>query len=136
MDNIQDFIYNGVNYGDLVKGTLKGQTFYISKWSVENKLKTDNVITVTEEQPVELNTELHVQIDVGRGEVLVHLVDSLDALVTAKVLSKELNKVVKVYSNAAHLAVFENGELQGPIKTLDDFYTNITDEKRQLTRLV
>lgn len=129
------FIYKGINYGDLVKGTLKGHTFYISKWDVENKLKTD-VIVLTEEHPVEINTELHVQIDVGRGEVLVHVVDSLDALAIAKVLSEELNKSVKVYSNAAYLAVFVSGELQGPIKTLDDFYTNITDEVRKLTRLI
>ncbi|AGB07157.1 hypothetical protein [Vibrio phage VP4B] len=132
---MENFIYKDVNYMDLVKATFGKHSFYISKWDVETKLPNSG-IQLTEERPVEFNTELHIELNITMySSVTIHITDSLQALEIAKELSSELNKEVVIYSHARYLARFLKGEQVGELRTLDDFYTNITDEERALTRL-
>lgn len=132
---MENFIYNDINYMDLVKATVGEHTIYISKWDVEKKIKND-VIQLTEERPTEFNTELHIEINLTiYSSVFVHVSDSLQALEIAKELSSKLGKEVTIYSHARHLARFLKGEQVGQVKTLDDFYTNVTEEQRALSRL-
>lgn len=132
---MENFIYDGVNYMDMVKATFGEHVFYVSKWDVDTKGLGD-VIQLTEERPVEFNTELHIEIKAtAYTPVSVYVTDSLQALEIAKGLSSELGKEVGIYSHARYLAWFNDGEQVGELRTLDDFYTNITDEERALTRL-
>lgn len=132
---MENFIYDGINYMDVVKATFGEHTFYVSKWEVETK-QLGEVIQLTEERPVEFNTELHIEIRATvYTTVSIYVTDSLQALEIAKELSSELDKEVGIYSHARYLAWFDKGEQVGELRTLDDFYTNITDEERALTRL-
>lgn len=132
---MESLIYKGINYLDLVKATFGKHTIFVSKWDVETK-RLGHVIQLTDERPVEFNTELLIELNLTiYTSMLIYVTDSLQALGIAKDLSSELDKEVTIYSHARHLARFLKGEQVGQIRTLDDFYTNITNEERAMTRL-
>lgn len=134
---MENFIYNDVNYGDLVKVTVKGLECYASLGNVTRRHQHDEIV-VSEERPTKFNEILSVHVRASRCIwTTFYVKDSLEALPLAKALAELLGKETAVYAYARYLAYLKpNGELMKELKTLDDFYTEITDEERELTRLV
>lgn len=134
---MENFIYNGVNYQDLVKVTVKGLECYASLSDITYRHPHPDIV-VSEERPTEFNELLTVYVHNGhRSGTAFHVVDSMEAMPLAKMLAECLDREVSISSFARNLAIFKpGGELMKELKTLDDFYTEITDEERELTRLV
>lgn len=70
----------------------------------------------------------------GQGEAVVHARHKYDVLKIARSLSKD-QKVTTVVIHSRVIARFEDGELIGDVRTLDEFYNNLSEEEVNETDL-
>lgn len=123
---MKNIIIDNVNYGDLVK---VGNA-YIDRFNAE-KLNLDFSEATDAHQII---TEVYLDCDLGRYSASVYLLKKEDFIEAAKSFSL-LDKVerVAIQSEARNLVVFKDGNQVGEVKTLDHFYTNISEELLELT---
>ena len=123
---MKEVIIDNVNYGDLVKvGDAYVRHFYAEKLKLE--------YTVPEDAH-QIITDVHLDLDLGRYRVSVFFLKKEDFIDTAKAFSK-LDGVerVAIQSHARNLAVFEDGIQIGDTRTLDEYYTDVSEEMLELT---
>lgn len=123
---MKDVIIDNINYGDLVKvGNAYLHRFYAEKLNLDFSEAPD---------AHQIITDVYLDCDLGRVRVLVYLLKKEDFVEQAKLFSL-LDKVerVAIQSHVRNLVVFKDGEQVGEVKTLDQFYTNISAEMLELT---
>lgn len=123
---MNEIIIDNVNYGDLV--CVEGA--YLRRFYAE-KLKLEYTEAPDRHQII---TDVHLDCELGRGQVSVFLLKKEDFIEQAKTFSL-LNAVgrVAIQSHARNLVVFKDGVQIGDIRTLDEFYSNIPTEMLELT---
>lgn len=130
-----NFVINGINYGDLCKYVVDGQAVYVSKWHVINRKLTaifgePQAMSVSELE--DLNTSWSVELAVGNSDVSVYCLHGADMAKLCRDISTK-HGLVKVSSHARYLMCCQNGkELRR--NTLAEFYDNITEEDLEATR--
>ena len=122
MDNV---IRDGINYGQLVIIELDGVRFATDLFY--SKRLGLQVVAVDGEIP-QFNTELTVDVVFpNSGQKADHYVfDNADVRKVAIVLSLHTGNDVQVASSARILATYRGGQLVGEIRSLDSFYSGLT----------
>lgn len=124
---MKNVIINDVNYGELVKvaGTAFIDRFYAEMLGLEY---------VESAEAHSIITDVYLDCELGRRSISIFVLKKEDFLEAAKLFST-LASVgrVAIQSKARNLVVFQNGVQVGEVKTLDQFYTNISEEMLELT---
>ena len=122
-----DVIRNGINYGNLVINELDGVQFATDAFYAEML----DLLSIDTDVIPEFNLQLHISTiltTTGR-ESLHYVFNNADVRKVAVALSRHSGLTVRVYSHARILAVYKNGELEGDIRPLASFYSNLTQEQ-------
>ena len=130
-----DFIINGINYGDLCKYLVDGQVVYVAKWYVVNRGLAEifgepHPISTSELE--DLNTSWSAELAVGHSNVNIYCLHGADMAKLCRDISAK-HGLVKVSSEARYLMCCQDGKELWR-KTLDEFYNNITEEDLEATR--
>ena len=120
-------IRNGINYGNLVINELDGIRFATDAFYAEML----DLLSYDADVIPEFNLQLHICVILSSsGRQSSHYVfNNTDVRKLAAALSRHSGLTVRVESHARILAVYKNGELDGEIRSLDSFYSNLTQEQ-------
>jgi hypothetical protein len=127
-------ILNDINYGELKRYTVDGHVVYSDGWRLHNT-GLDGILGEATEpvysELTHLNTAWHVAIGPGNVSV-VYMSEGCDVAEICKLISSR-SGVANVIANSRVLMRCENGK-ERHRATLDDYYTEVTDEEREATR--
>lgn len=125
-------IRNDINYGEVDVAELAGIRFVVADWRLP--MLNLQAVEVSEIPEFSRHLELSVQLANGCNEVICHVLDHRDVRKLAAALSLHTGLTVFVRSLIpAILAVYKAGQLDGEIRRLDHFYTDLTAEQLEGT---
>ncbi len=124
---MKNIIRGGINYGELVVNELEGARFATESFYAAML----GLPVVDFEEIPEFNIHLHISTlsQPGHRETLHYVFDNADVRRICEALSKKTGLLVRVYSHARILASYRAGELLGDIRTLDSFYSGLSQEE-------
>lgn len=129
----QNIIRGDINYGLLVVAEIAGIRFVTEAHRAE-KLR---LTTLDDEDVPEFNTALCVetQFPNGLNTARHHVLDNRDVRWLGEALSKHTQMEVRVIAGARILARYKDGKLVGDIRQLDDFYSDLTADEINASRI-
>ena len=130
----QGIVINDVNYGELKQFTVDGHVIYTDSWRLTSRGYGHifgEFTTPNAEDLERLNTSWYASIGAGSvGSVYIPVGGDMEAVC---LLVSQRAGVSTVIANSRVLMRCENGE-EKYRATLDDYYTEVTDEEREATR--
>ncbi len=130
----QGIIINDVNYGELGQFTVDGHTIFTDSWRLTSRGYGHifgECTTPNAEDLERLNTVWYASIGAGSvGSVYIPVGGDMEAV--CQQISQRAG-VSSVIANSRVLLRCENG-VEKSRATLDDYYTDVTDEEREATQ--
>ena len=131
------YVQNGVNYGDLVECvTESGIEFYVDKFyldHIEVPLTVKDTVEVGTHVPLYSHLRVEYTID-DRKSVDIFAKSRTDVIKLAEALGARQHRVA-VTACGRTLVAFRRGSQVSNVRTLDEFFDNVTDEERAQTSL-
>lgn len=131
------YVQNGINYGDLVEcATESGIEFYVDKFyldHIEVPLTVKDTVVLGTHTPLYSHLRVEYTID-DRRSAEIYVKERTDAVKLAAVLGARQHRVA-VTASCRTLVAFRRGSQVSNVRTLDEFFDNITDEERAQTSL-
>lgn len=124
----------GVCYGNLVAVNVDGIIAYVDEWYLKYLPGLTKVGEYLESTPVYTSLPLEVAVSYeSHQKPNLYVTQRTDAIKLARALAKQFGWVA-IGGSARRLVTYVNG-LEGDIRTLDDFYLDVSDEERAATAL-
>ena len=131
------YVQNGINYGDLVECvTESGIEFYVDKFYLDNievPLTVKETVVLGTHTPLYSHLRVEYIID-DRRSADIYVKERTDAVKLAEALGARQHRVA-VTASGRTLVAFRRGSQVSNVRTLDEFFDNVTDEERALTNL-
>ena len=131
------YVQNGINYGDLVEcATESGIEFYVDKFYLDNievPLTVKETVVLGTHAPLYSHLRVEYVID-DRRSADIYVKERTDAVKLAAVLGSRGHRAV-VTASGRSLIAFKGDQQVSPLRTLDDFFDNVTVEERAQTNL-
>lgn len=129
-------IINNTNYGNLVKVNTSEIVFIVDEFYLQSLVNMETAAITAVDQS-EVYTDLAVNVEKSTFRtIFCYATNRKDAIRVAKELSISQGVDVTIIASARILARFNAGRQVGDLKTLDDFYTDVTPEERAATALL
>lgn len=131
------YVQNGINYGDLVEcATESGIEFYVDKLYLDNievPLTVKETVVLGTHTPLYSHLRVEYTID-DRRSADIYVKERTDAVKLAEALGARQHRVA-VTASCRTLVAFRRGSQVSNVRTLDEFFVNVTDEERAQTSL-
>ena len=130
-----NFVIDGINYGDLCKYIVDDKVVYVAKWYVVNRGLAEifgEPHPVSPSELEDLNTSWSVELSTGYSNVNAYCLHGADMAKLCRDISAK-HGVAMVNSGAVNLMRCQDGS-EIWRTTLEEFYDNVTEEELEATR--